>query len=125
MGMKVIASDFDDKMVSGCIENMEHFGLRLHDSGVMDIGEIPKKFADADAVVTDPPYGRSTHTGGEDAESIHRRAVTSINGCLKDNGRAAVVLPYEMRTDVMIKEDVFVQRVHKSLSRHYHILLKR
>jgi len=125
MGMKVIASDFDDEMVSGCIENMRHFGLGLHDGGVMDIGEISKKFADVDAVVTDPPYGRSTHTGGEDTESIHRRAITSINGCLRQGGRAAVVLPYELNTNVMIKEDVFVQRVHKSLSRHYHVLLKQ
>jgi len=125
MGMKVIASDFDENMVSGCVENMDHYGLKLYDSDVLDIGDIPKRFADVDAVVTDPPYGRSTHTGGEDTMSIHNRAICSIEKCLRLGGRAAVVLPYELRTDVMKKEDVFVQRVHRSLSRHYHILSKR
>ncbi|MDR0334405.1 MAG: RsmD family RNA methyltransferase [Methanomassiliicoccaceae archaeon] len=125
MGMKVIASDFDEKMVSGCMENMEHFGLKLYDSDILDIGDIGGRFDNADAVVTDPPYGRSTHTAGEDAKSIHVRAMTSIGECLRDGGRATVVLPYELRTDVMKNEDIFVQRVHKSLSRHYHVLLKR
>lgn len=125
MGMNVIASDLDERMVSGCAENMEHYGLRLRDSAVLDIGDIGKRFDNVDAVVTDPPYGRSTHTAGEDARSIHARAISSIDKCLKNGGRAAVVLPYGMRTDVMDIEDVFVQRVHKSLSRHYHVLLKK
>jgi len=125
MGMRVIASDLDERMVSGCIENMEHYGFRLHDSDILDIGDVSNRFADVDAVVTDPPYGRSTHTAGEDVMSIHRRAVTAVNGSLKEGGRATIVLPYELNTDVMSKEDVFVQRVHGSLSRHYHILLKR
>jgi len=124
MGMRVIASDFDDKMVAGCMENMEHYGLKLHDSDVLDIGDVPKRFMNVDAVVTDPPYGRSTHTAGEDTRSIHSRGISSIHKCLKKGGRASVVLPYDLQTDVMKKENVFVQRVHRSLSRHYHVLLK-
>ncbi|MDR0198819.1 MAG: RsmD family RNA methyltransferase [Methanomassiliicoccaceae archaeon] len=125
MGMRVIASDLDEKMVSGCMENMEHYGLRLHDSDVLDIGGISDRFADVDAVVTDPPYGRSTHTAGEDIASIHGRAICSVSECLRDGGRSTIVLPYELRTDVMAVEDVFVQRVHRSLSRHYHVLSKK
>jgi len=125
MGMKVIASDFDDRMVVGCLENMEHYGLKMYDHDVLDIGDVPQRFADVDAVVTDPPYGWSTHTAGEDIVSIHRRAVDAVNECLKDNGKATMVLPYELRSDVMDIENIFVQRVHRSLSRHYHVLGKR
>ena len=125
MGMKVIASDFDERMVIGCLENMEHYGLKMHDHDVLDIGDIPERFTDVDAIVTDPPYGRSTHTAGEDVISIHRRAVDSVNKCLKNEGKATMVLPYELSTDVMNVENVFVQRVHRSLSRYYHILNKR
>jgi tRNA (guanine10-N2)-dimethyltransferase len=125
MGMKVIASDLDERMVIGCEENMNHYDLKLYDSAVLDIGDVSKRFSDVDAVITDPPYGRSTHTGGEDVMSIHRRAVISVNECLKTNGKATMVLPYELRTDVMNLNDIFVQRVHGSLSRHYHILSKR
>ena len=124
MGMNVIASDFDDEMVSGCKENMAHYGLKLLDAEVLDIGDVPKRFGNADAVVTDPPYGRSTHTGGEDAESIHRRAVAAVNGCLNPGCKAVMVLPYHLSTDVMRAENVFVQKVHRSLSRHYHVLSK-
>ncbi|MDR0791192.1 MAG: RsmD family RNA methyltransferase [Methanomassiliicoccaceae archaeon] len=124
MGMRVIASDLDERMVTGCAENMEHYGLRLHDSDVLDIGCIGGRFENVDAVVTDPPYGRSTHTAGENAADIHKRAMGPICRSLKNKGRATVVLPYELRTDVMVNEDVFVQRVHGSLSRHYHVMRK-
>ncbi|MDR0778370.1 MAG: RsmD family RNA methyltransferase [Methanomassiliicoccaceae archaeon] len=124
MGMRVIASDLDERMVTGCMENMDHYGLKLHDSAVLDIGDIENRFEEADAVVTDPPYGRSTNTAGEDARNIHGRAVGPMRGCLKKGGRAAVVLPYELHTDVMATENIFVQRVHGSLSRHYHIFRK-
>jgi tRNA (guanine10-N2)-dimethyltransferase len=122
MGMNVIASDLDERMVIGCAENMNHYNLKLHDSDVLDIGDIPGRFEGVDAVVTDPPYGRSTHTAGEDANKIHERAIGPISKCLKIGGRAAIVLPYELRTDVMKNENIFVQRVHGSLSRHYHIM---
>jgi tRNA (guanine10-N2)-dimethyltransferase len=125
MGMRAIVSDIDGKMVDGCIENMEHYGLKVHDSDVLDIGDVHERFREIDAVVTDPPYGRSAHTAGEAAESIHARAVTSAEKCLKDGGRAVMVLPYELRTHTMAKEDVFTQKVHGSLTRHYHVLSKK
>lgn len=124
MGMAAAASDFDDIMVSGCRENMGHFHLELGGSAVSDIGRIGEHFHDVDAVVTDPPYGRSTHTGGEGAESIHRRALVSISEVLKEGGRACIVLPYEIDTDLLIRENVYVQKVHGSLSRHYHVFRK-
>lgn len=123
MGMRVMASDIDERMVTGCIENMEHYGLRMHDSDVLDIGDVPSRFTDVDAVVTDPPYGRSTHTAGEDIMSIYRRAMTSMSRCLKHGGRATAVLPCKLHPEPMELEDVFVQKVHGSLSRHYHVLL--
>ena len=68
MGMRAIASDFDEEMVIGCQENMDFYGLKLEDSEVLDIGDIGDRFTDIDAVCTDPPYGRSTKTGGEDID---------------------------------------------------------
>ncbi|MCL2143750.1 MAG: THUMP domain-containing protein, partial [Methanomassiliicoccaceae archaeon] len=52
MGMRVIVSDLDEKMVTGCIENMLHYGLKIHDSDVLDIGDVPERFDNVDAVVT-------------------------------------------------------------------------
>ena len=125
MGMKAAVSDFDEAMVDGCRENMEFYGLDLYRSEVLDIGDVPDYFSDVDAVVTDPPYGRSTCTGGEDIGSIYSRTAPCISSVLRDSGRACIVLPHEFHPEELEFENVFVQKVHGSLSRHYHIFKKK
>ena len=125
MGMKAVASDFDEEMVIGCQENMEFYGLDLHDFEVLDIGSIGDRFSGIDAVCTDPPYGRSTKTGGENIDDIYRRAGEAIPKVLSEGGRAGVVLPHEVSFESMTLEAMYLQRVHGSLSRHYHIFRPR
>ncbi|MCL2147874.1 MAG: THUMP domain-containing protein [Methanomassiliicoccaceae archaeon] len=124
MGMRAVASDFDGEMVAGCRENMAFYGLRLHDYETVDIDGVPDRFSGIDVVATDPPYGRSTRTGGEDVTQIHKRAMASIPEALRQGGRAGIVLPYEARPDTMELDCSFRQHVHGSLSRHYHIFRK-
>lgn len=121
MGMKAMASDFDEEMVFGCQENMDFYGLALSDIQVADISDIPSLFNEIDAVATDPPYGRSTKTGGENIDHIYNRALDSIPKVLKKGARAGIVLPHPIDTDRMVLENMYVQYVHGSLSRHYHI----
>ena len=124
MGMRAIASDFDEEMVIGCQENMDFYGLELADSEVLDIGDIGDRFTDIDAVCTDPPYGRSTKTGGEDIDHIYMRAGEAIPKSLNDTGRAGVVLPHPITFDTMTLEGMYLPKVHGSLSRHYHVFRK-
>lgn len=121
MGMKAIASDFDEEMVIGCQENMDFYGLKLSDFDTIDIGDIGDRFHDIDAVCTDPPYGRSTKTGGENIDVIYARAGESIPKSLRPGARAGVVLPHPVEFDTMTLEGMYLQRVHGSLSRHYHV----
>ncbi len=121
MGMRAIASDFDPEMIDGCRENMMFYGLELADYEVMDIGDIGERFHDIDAVCTDPPYGRSTKTGGESIDVIYRRAGAAIPDVLAKDGRLGMVLPYATEFDRLNLENLYIQRVHGSLSRHYHI----
>ncbi len=122
MGMRALASDFDEEMVIGCQENMEFYGLELADFEVLDIGDIGDRFSDIDAVCTDPPYGRSTKTGGEDIDHIYMRAGKAIPKVLSETGRAGVVLPHRVDFEDLVLENLYLQKVHGSLSRHYHIL---
>ena len=124
MGMKAIASDFDPEMIAGTEENMDYYGLKMYDSEVLDISDIAERFGEVDAIATDPPYGRSTHTGGEDIESIYRRAMNSFGDTLKTGACAGVVLPHPIDDNRLKLQSMFVQRVHGSLSRHYHIFKK-
>ena len=124
MGMKAIASDFDPEMIAGTQENMDYYGLDLHDFDVIDISEVPDRFGEVDAIASDPPYGRSTHTGGENIESIYARAMDAFYEVLKPGSAAGVVLPHPISYDNMKLENMFIQRVHGSLSRHYHTFRK-
>ena len=124
MGMKAIGSDFDPEMIAGTQENMDYYGLDMYDYEVLDISDIAERFGEVDAIATDPPYGRSTHTGGEDIESIYRRAMASFGDVLRMGGCAGVVLPHPIDDKRLKLQSMFVQRVHGSLSRHYHIFKK-
>lgn len=121
MGMRAVASDFDEDMVIGCRENMDFYGLELADFETIDIGDIGERFPEVDAVCTDPPYGRSTKTGGEDIDRIYARAGEAIPRSLRHGARAGVVLPHPVEFPGMDLESVYLQRVHGSLSRHYHV----
>ena len=124
MGMKAIGSDFDPEMIAGTQENMDYYGLEMYDYEVLDISDIAERFGEVDAIATDPPYGRSTHTGGEDIESIYRRAMSSFGDVLTNRGCAGIVLPHPIDDKRLRLQSMFVQRVHGSLSRHYHIFKK-
>ena len=121
MGMRAVASDFDEEMVIGCQENMDFYGLELADFDTLDIGEIGERFPGMDAICTDPPYGRSTKTGGENIDHIYARAGESIPKSLKKGARAGVVLPHPVEFPAMTLENIYLQKVHGSLSRHYHV----
>ena len=121
MGMRAVASDFDEEMVIGCQENMDFYGLELADFDTLDIGEIGERFPEMDAICTDPPYGRSTKTGGENIDHIYARAGESIPKSLKKGARAGVVLPHPVEFPAMTLENIYLQKVHGSLSRHYHV----
>ena len=121
MGMKAVASDFDEDMIIGCQENLDFYGLKLHDFDVLDIGEIADRFPEMDSVCTDPPYGRSTKTGGEMIDEIYRRAGEVIPRCVKKGHKAGIILPKPLTIDGMQLQNMFLQRVHGTLTRHYHI----
>jgi tRNA (guanine10-N2)-dimethyltransferase len=125
VGAKVIGSDISSEMVEGCEENMRHFGAGFHRLEVMDVEDVPKEFSNIDAVATDPPYGRSSSTMKEPVMDLHARAFAAIGEMMSPKGLAGVVLPYAFTgTDRLVEVEEHVQRVHRSLDRHY-CLLKR
>ena len=55
----------------------------------------------------------------------YARAGEAIPKSLKKGARAGVVLPHPVDFDSMTLENVYLQKVHGSLSRHYHIFRNR
>ncbi len=124
MGMKVMISDFDPHMVAGTAENMHFYNLELSDSDILDIGDITRKWSDVDIVATDPPYGRSTRTGGENLDMMYSRSLKSISEVLRPGGSAGVIFPKKVSSEHLTLEKILCQRVHGSLTRHYHVYRK-
>ncbi|NLX47221.1 MAG: methyltransferase domain-containing protein [Euryarchaeota archaeon] len=124
LGMRAVGSDIDPDMVAGCRLNLEHFGVEA-EVLVADVGDVPDLFGKVGSVATDPPYGRAASTKKEDIEGLYRRGLRASADVLSCQGRAGVVLPREMTAEGMVLQELHMQRVHRSLTRHYHIFTRR
>src|SRR5213594_2355275 len=91
LGMEVVASDVQPKMVEGTAAVLAHYGLRA-ETFVSDVGDVPRRVHGIDAIATDPPYGRAASTRGESIESLYPRAFSVFRDLLPPGGHAAVVL---------------------------------
>ncbi len=124
MGMRAIGSDIDPEMVNGCRRNLEHFGVQA-EVQVADVGDVPSLFGKVGSVATDPPYGRAASTKKEDIDILYRRGIRAAAGVLSPGSKAGIVLPREVMTNEMELLELHRQRVHRSLTRHYHIFIRR
>lgn len=126
MGIKALASDISPGMIDGTKQNMQHFGLGLSAEAVADISEISSLFIGIDAIVTDPPYGRSASTNGEEIWPLYVRTLKAASLCLREGGRLGIVVPMPLEPiDSLVLEHLFQQKVHGSLSRFYHVFKKQ
>ncbi len=123
LGLHAVGSDFDPMMIMGSRENVTQSSLFLADTT-----RLPVKDAAVDAVVTDFPYGQSVCIKKADTmENLYHDALDEINRVLKSGHRAVVVTHRDISaiaTQHMTLLQHHTQRVHKSLTRHVHVLKK-
>jgi len=128
MGCSAAGSDLDQRMVAGTRTNLEHLGLRAHLTRC-DVGAFPEALhGPFDAVVTDPPYGKSTWTGGEGPGPVLARLFDAAARGLRPGGRMVVCVPEERMLphgdNRYVLESVHHLRVHRSLTRHVATLMR-
>jgi tRNA (guanine10-N2)-dimethyltransferase len=123
LGLKAIGSDIDPEMVEGCRQNLEHFGTSAMVE-VSDIGDIQQNFGMVKAVATDPPYGRAASTKKEEINGLYERGLKAMTETVVHGGRLGVVLPREIASPGLELVQMHQQRVHRSLTRHYHIFTR-
>ena len=123
MGMRVVGSDIDERMITGSGQNLKHYGVDKADLRVCDVSKAPACFGPADAIVTDPPYGRAASTVKESVESLYRRAFEAFSDTIKPGGKLAVVLPSRDHIRFGLEHfslvNDFSVKVHGSLTRHF------
>lgn len=128
VGATVLGADLDPAMAQGSRDFLAQCGVQ-GEVLVGDVAETLRRFAPLDAVVSDPPYGRASWTAREKPQDLYRRALAAVAEALKPGGRAVVVFPQadaaQLAPPTLALEQSHVQRVHRSLERHYLVFRRR
>lgn len=128
LGYKALGSDIDPRMVEGSGNNLAALDLTA-DLRVADVRDAASGLEEPpDAIVTDPPYGRSTSLHGDAAEGVLEGLYQMAASCLPPGARLVVCLP----SREMIPGDeggfcvasVHPMKVHRSLTRHICVLVR-
>jgi len=127
MGMDAYGSDLSEKMISGSGSNLDKLGLKA-ELMQLDVGRISEFGMRFDAIVTDPPYGRSSSTNKESISALYSRALDCFSENLVEGGRVGIIVPdkgaISPGEDFKVVRQTSV-RAHRSLVRNFIILEKR
>ncbi len=126
LGIKVIGGDVQRKLLLGARTNLDYYDVN-YSLMYQDACRLALCNDSMDAVVTDPPYGRSAAIKAESIEHLLANSLKEIFRVLK-KGRAVFVSERDIKelaleADFRILE-VHEQRVHKSLTRRICVLEK-
>lgn len=123
LGINIIGSDIEKKMIEGCRKNLEFYHLKNFKLFCADIGDISKHVRTVDAIVTDFPYARATTTKGEQLTQLYNRGFENISQILKKNGRAVIGLSSKEILTVGQKYlsvvETYPIKAHRSLTRYF------
>jgi tRNA (guanine10-N2)-dimethyltransferase len=127
VGAHVIGIEVRRKISHGARMNLEEYNAD-YSLLVGDACRVPLKDACIDAIVTDPPYGRSAAIRAESLHHLYSDSFAEMYRVLR-MGRLAVVVSEIPVTGFAEKVgfsviDKFTQKVHKSLTRTYTVLYK-
>lgn len=130
LGAKLIGADIDYKMVEGTKKNLEYCGFKDTEIFQEDARNIHLDNR-VNAIVTDPPYGISASTGGEDSTNLYSGALRNMDNLLDETGKICMATPHYMDIKGLIKDtnfEIIEQhhiRMHKSLTRVISLLTKK
>ncbi|HEY6238871.1 MAG TPA: RsmD family RNA methyltransferase [Thermoplasmata archaeon] len=129
LGARVTGVDRDDEMVRGALRNFAEVGQTADAFRVSDAADAFSAPGGEgwDAVLTDPPYGRASGSGGEPPHELLRRVLPRWAERVRPGGVVVVVLPGgEDPLGVEWVRTVGVQdRVHRSLTREFRVYERR
>ncbi len=121
---RVIGSDIDPAMVRGAAVNLKYYNID-HDLVVADARYLP--FRNIKYISTDPPYGISSTTMGENVKNLVEAFLKNIYQCLNKEAKICISVPQKLdikfETGYRLMNEYFM-RVHKSLTRRIILLSK-
>ena len=134
MGLKVLGVEKDPAIFRGALKNIEEMGLgdmiiaRNGDSKRFMSYEWSAELAPFDGIITDPPFGRSAATHGDETGKLLGDVLDEVSGLILKGGPLVVDAPsrehlldipdFELRKELSL-------RVHRSLTRHIGVLERK
>lgn len=127
IGVNVLGSDIEAKMVEGCRQNLSFYGIKgsIKQADALRLGDYYSK---VDAVVTDPPYARSSYVSEyrEDMAAFYEKFLKSASEVLDAGRRLVMVVPeqYKIKHEGYMLMEEHLLKVHRSLTRRILVLEK-
>ena len=121
IGCELVGADIDPVMSHGSKENLRALGVHSANICVGDARKIP--FREIDSIATDPPYGRSSSTKGNEVSVLVEASLKQMASILKPQSRICISLPSNMSVKKLeirhLKiDEIHSFRVHRSLTRN-------
>ncbi|NYT18784.1 MAG: methyltransferase domain-containing protein [Methanosarcinales archaeon] len=127
VGARVIGLEVRYKIAVGAHMNLQHFNTD-HTMMLGDACRVPLVDASIDAVIADPPYGRSARIEAESLHHLYEASFAEMYRVLKPGGTAIIVSEIDIAEFVkdagFVTKAQYLQRVHKSLTRKITVLQK-
>src|SRR3990167_6856788 len=103
--IQTIASDFDPKSLSGAKANVK-FYKKFGNVNFLksDVKDLDKHLKQVDAIVTDPPYGRSSRVGAKSVLKLYQIFLNSSAKVLKKNGHVSFLYPHYIKVNKLINK---------------------
>jgi tRNA (guanine10-N2)-dimethyltransferase len=108
IGCKAIGTDVQRRMINGTRKNLIHFSVRSEALVVADARKLP--LSRIDAVVTDPPYGKSATTLKSTTKMLVENIFSSAKPLLGKGQRICIALP------IMVNQQGQVDHMSKDLA---------
>lgn len=122
MGIKIVGTDADKEMLNKAEKNLKHFKIKNYVLKHIDAREVNYK---VDAIVTDPPYGKSSSLKKNDQKELMKDFLKNAYGMLPKKSLLVMMLPNNFKISSRFKTRKRIKfYIHKSLTRTVHIMQK-
>jgi tRNA (guanine10-N2)-dimethyltransferase len=128
IGCDMLGIDLDPQMAKGSKTNLQALGLNSNNICIGDARHMPLN--EADALATDPPYGRSSSTKGGKTCALVREFLGEASSLLRTGSKVCLSVPSSIDTAAFMSKglktlETHLIRVHRSLTRRIIILTRK
>ncbi len=131
LGLKVLGSDYDDRMLKRTKTNLKHYKIKPKQIINADATKLSEYYrrSSIEAIVCDPPYGQSSTTSDKNLRNLFQTFMKEAHKVLKKKGRLVVIIPSKLKIPGLIPKEFkrlgkFDWYVHGGLTRQIVVLEK-